>query len=56
MPASCLNLKKSHTCEAGGADLLMNFEKPEKKQNLNKNEKKNAGDIIILHVCTKNYD
>ena len=54
--------KKSHTCEEGGAllsisfwYLLMSFEKP-KKSKFWKNEKKIAGDIIILHMCTKNYN
>ena len=35
--------------------LLMNFEKP-KKSEFWKNEKKIAGDIIILHMCTKNHN
>ena len=35
--------------------LLMNFEKP-KKSEISKKKKKNTGDIIILHVCTKNYN
>ena len=33
----------------------MNFEKP-KKSEFWKNEKKIAGDIIILHMCTKNHN
>ena len=54
--------EKSHTCEEGGAHLiisishlLMNFEKP-KNQNFEKMKKKIAGDIIILHICTKNHN
>ena len=57
------NKYKSHTCEEGGAHLrisfwhlLMNFEKPEKNQNFEKNLQKIAGDIIILHMCTKNHN
>ena len=59
--------KKSHTCEEGGAHLriflwhlLINFEKPEKsefwKNEKKKKEKKNAGNIIILHMFTKNHN
>ena len=54
--------KKSHTCKEGGthlrisfSHLLMNFEKPEKSE-FWKNENKFVGDIIILHMCTKNHD
>ena len=53
---------KSHTREEGGAHLrisfwhlLMKFEKP-KKSECWKKWKKIAGDIIILHVCTKNHN
>ena len=53
--------KKSHTCEEGEAHLrisfwhlLMNFENS-KNQTFEK-MKKIAGDIIILHKCTKNHD
>ena len=57
-------LKKSHTCEEGGAHLrisfwhlLMNFEKPQKSAFWkNEKKKKNAGDIIILQMCTKNHN
>ena len=52
--------KKSHTCEKGGAQLrisfshlLTNFEKPEKSEFWKNEEKKIAGDIIILLMCTK---
>ena len=38
----------------------MNFEKPPKKSEFCKNKKKikkkNTGDIIILHMCTKNHN
>ena len=38
----------------------MNFEKPKKNQNFakikKKKKKKNTGDIIILHMCTKNHN
>ena len=57
------NKYKSHTCEEGGAHLrisfwhlLMNFEKPEKNQNFEKNLQKIVGDIIILHMSTKNHN
>ena len=58
-------LQISHTCEEVEAHLrisfwhlLMSFEKP-KKSEFWKNEKKKkkiAGDIIILHMCTKNHN
>ena len=37
----------------------MNFEKPKKsefRKNEKKKKKKIAGDIIILHMCTKNHN
>ena len=53
--------KKSHACE-GGAHLrisfwylLINSEKPEKSE-IWKHETKIDGDIIILHMCTKNQN
>ena len=56
-----LKKKKSYTCEEGGAHLriyvwhlLMNFEKPENSEFWKM--KTFAGDIIILHMCTKNHD
>ena len=37
---------------------MMNFEKPEKQnfEKMKKKKKKNAGDAINLHMCTKNHN
>ena len=53
-------IQNLYTCEGGAHlrisfwHLLMNFENP-KNQNFEKKEK-NIGDIIILHMCTKNHN
>ena len=53
--------QENHTREGGTHlrisfwHLLMNFEKNEKSE-FWKNEKKIAGDIIIVHMCTKNHN
>ena len=56
-------LQNSHTCEEGGAhlrisfwNLLMNFEEPKESKIKKKNKKNKPGDIIILDICTKNYN
>ena len=36
--------------------LFFTLIQPQKSKFKNKNEKKKPGDIIILHMCTKNYD
>ena len=51
--------KKSHICEKGGAHLLafiVELWKIWKIRILKKWKKKTAGDIIILHTCTKNHN
>ena len=56
-----IKFKKSHTCEEGGAHLRFSFRyllmnlKNHKNQNFEK-MKKNSGNIIILHMCTKNHN
>ena len=53
--------EKSHTCEEAGAHLIFIDElwKTQKIKNFEKIliiTKKIAGDIIILHMCTKNHN
>ena len=55
-----LKCRKNHTCEEAGAHLIFINElwKTQKIRTLKKwkKKKKNAGDIIILHMCIKNHN